>query len=289
MLERRYVALILVLISTMIVARVYYYTQRAKPSKTIYSGFWMPENTLSPESMVNLTQQMTSRIQGSTPGNLWAVGRIETSRGKCVLRFPSNQTYPHMFFDNEDRNEDYLTAFDDKGIKVWLEVEPGFADINQLIDLVLKRYENHSCILGFSVDLEWRWGLPDTRVTVPVTDEEANQWLNKTKFYNPNYKLLLIHWLPEVMPPTAREGIVFIDDAQNFEGLDSLVDEFKSWGENFSETDVGFIFGYERDLEWLSKIENPPKEIGSALIQTIPNCRFVFWSYETILEVFPLS
>jgi len=284
MLKRRYAFLILILISTIITAAgVYYYT---KPSKTIYSGFWTPEIAMPPDYMVNLTKQMASLVQGSTPGNLWDVGRIETSKGTCVLNFPSNQTYPHIFFDNRDRNEAQLKAFDDNGIKVWLEVEPGFADINQLIDLVLKRYENHSCVLGFSVDLEWRWGWPVTRKTVPVTDAEANQWLSRIKSYNTNHKLLLIHWLPEVMPPTAQKDIVLIDDAQNFEGLDSLIEEFKLWGENFSQTDVGYIFGYQRDLEWLSKLENPPREIGSAVIQNIPNCRFVFWSHETILEVF---
>lgn len=91
------------------------------------------------------------------------------------------------------------------------------------------------------------------------------------------------------MPPTAREDIVFIDDAQNFESLDSFVNEFKSWGQNFSETDVGFQIGYERDREWWSQLEDPPKEIGSALIQNIPNCRFIFWTDETIHELFPPS
>jgi len=282
MLKRWYAALILVVVSVSMVAGVYYYT---KPSKTIYSGFralgWLG---LSPEYWVNLTKKVASSIPGTSPAGIAIVGDVSIQTGICMLSFPSNQTYPHVLFGNQDIDEDYLTAFDDNGIKIWVQVEPGFADVDQLIDLVLGRYSHHPCVLGFGIDLEWRWG--DTKETVPVTDEEANRWVNKIKQYNPDFKLFLKHWLPKNMPPTAREGIVFIDDAQNFEGLDPLVQEFKSWGENFSETDVGFQVGYRRDREWWSKLENPPREVGLALIQNIPNCRFVFWTDETILELF---
>jgi len=241
---------------------------------------------MSPNYWVNLTKQVASSIPGTSPAGIWIVGMVAIHTGECMLSFPSNQTYPHMFFDNADRNEDYLTAFNENGIKIWFQVEPGFADINELIDLVLGRYGHHPCVLGFGIDLEWRWGWPVTRKTVPVTDEEANQWLDKIKSYNSNFRLFLKHWLPKNMPPTAQEEIVYIDDEQDFEGLDSLVHEFKLWGENFSQTDVGFQIGYERDRKWWSKLENPPREIGLALIQNIPNCRFVFWTDETIHEFF---
>ena len=287
MLKLRYAALILVLVSVSMAAGVYYYT---KPSKKIYSGFralgW---RGFSPDYWVDLTKQVASSIPGTSPAGIAIVGAVDIHRGRCTLSFPSNKTYQHIFFETQDINEDYLTAFDDNGIKIWLQVEPGFADINQLIDLVLERYGHHPSVLGFAVDLEWRWGWPQTQKTVPVTDEEANQWLNKTKSHNPNYKLFLIHWLTEVMPPTARKDIVFIDDGQHFDGLDSLVDDFKLWGENFSQTDVGYQVGYESDQNWWSKLEKPPREIGSALIKNIPNCRFVFWTDETIFGLFPPS
>lgn len=90
-------------------------------------------------------------------------------------KFPVQPNIFVHIFDNQDRNEDDLTAFDENGIKVWLEVELGFADIDQLGDSVLQRYGHHPCILGFAVDLEWRWGRPYTRKTVPVTDEQSNQ------------------------------------------------------------------------------------------------------------------
>jgi len=284
MLKRWYAALILVVVSVSMVAGVYYYT---KPSKTIYSGFralgW---RVRTPNYWVNLTKQVASNIPGTSPAGIAIVGGVSIQTGRCMLSFPSNQTYQHISFKTEDGNEDYFTAFDENGIKVWLQVEPGFADIDQLIDLVLGRYRHHPCVLGFGIDLEWRWGWPQTRETVPVTDEEANRWVNKIKQYNPDLKLFLKHWLPKNMPPTAREDIVFIDDAQGFEGLDSLVNEFKLWGENFSQTDVGYQIGYRRDKEWWSELENPPRDIGLALIKNIPNCRFIFWTDETIHGLF---
>jgi len=284
MLKRRYVALILVLLCITTAAGVYHYT---KPSKTIYSGFralgWRGFST---GYWVNLTKRVASSIPGTSPAGIAIVGAVSTQTGICMLSFPSNQTYLNIVFEKQDINEKYFTAFDDNGIKVWLQVEPGFADVDQLIDLVLGRYLNHSCVLGFGIDLEWRWGLPDTRETVPVTNEEANRWVNKIKQYNPDFKLFLKHWLPKNMPSTAREDIVFIDDAQNFDGLDPLVNEFKSWGENFSQTDVGYQIGYRRDREWWSQLEDPPREIGLALIRNIPNCRFIFWTDETIHELF---
>lgn len=286
MLKRGYVSLIVVLLCITTAAGVYYYT---KPSKTIYAGFralgWRGFST---GYWVNLTKRVASSMPGTSPAGIAIVGQVSTQIGRCMLHFSSNQTYPHIVFTPPDINEDYLTAFDDNGIKVWLQVEPGFADVDQLIDLVLGHYRHHPSVLGFGIDLEWRWG-GDTKETVPVTDEEASRWVNKIKQYNPDFKLFLKHWLPKNMPPTAREDIVFIDDAQNFESLDSFVNEFKSWGQNFSETDVGFQIGYERDREWWSQLEDPPKEIGSALIQNIPNCRFIFWTDETIHELFPPS
>jgi hypothetical protein len=288
MLRRLYIALILVLVLIATTTGVYYYS---KPSKSIYLGFRaIGSLARQPEYWVNLTKQVASTIPETLPAGIWIVGRLEYSPpGVCFLSFPSNQTYSHVLFQSQDLNEDYLTAFDDNGIKIWLQVEPGFAEIDQLIDLVMKRYSHHTCILGFGIDLEWRWGWPQARETVPVTDEEANQWLNRTKSFNPNFKLFLKHWLPKNMPPTVRQDIVFIDDAQHFGGLDSLVHEFKLWGENFTQTNVGFQVGYISDQEWWSKLENPPRDVGLALIQNIPNCRFIFWTDETIHGLFPPS
>jgi hypothetical protein len=54
------------------------------------------------------------------------------------------------------------------------------------------------------------------------------------------YLLFLKHWLIEKMPPTARTGLVFIDDSQGHGSLQAMVDEFALWGQAFAPAPVGF-------------------------------------------------
>jgi hypothetical protein len=91
------------------------------------------------------------------------------------------------------------------------------------------------------------------------------------------------------MPPTVRDGIVFIDDANGFGDLDSMVSQFKQWGDIFSQADVGFQIGYEKDEWWWFKLTNPPKDIGSTMLENVTNCRFILWVNFTVDKVFPFT
>lgn len=55
-------------------------------------------------------------------------------------------------------HEDYFDYFDEKGIRVYLQVEPGFSDVKTLMDILMEEYGSHPCIAGFGVDVEWYWG-----------------------------------------------------------------------------------------------------------------------------------
>lgn len=59
-------------------------------------------------------------------------------------------------------------------------------------------------------------------LSTPITDEEAMEWVKAIRGHNPNYRLFLKHWETEFMPPTYREGIVFIDDGQQYESLEGI-------------------------------------------------------------------
>ena len=48
-----------------------------------------------------------------------------------------------------------MTKFDDNGINVCLQVEPGKNDLVELAKIVLKQYGHHKCLQGFGIDLEW--------------------------------------------------------------------------------------------------------------------------------------
>lgn len=228
---------------------------------------------------------MASKIAGSTASGIWIIGGYYDT-GECYLTFPSAQSYPNIVFETRDFNENYLDQFDIEGTKVWLQVEPGHADIETLIDLVLARYGHHSCLIGFGIDVEWRepQTYPDGR---RVTDEEALTWLNRVKAHNPNYKLFLKHWLTNKMPTAYPSNIVFICDSQGFTSLNALVTEFKAWGNHFSNAEVGYQIGYPNDRDWWGQLADPPKDIGTRLTNEITNCTAIYWVDYTILEVFP--
>ncbi|MDH7570362.1 MAG: hypothetical protein QHJ73_12350, partial [Armatimonadota bacterium] len=60
------------------------------------------------------------------------------------LEFPATGgPYPHVSFAADDLHEDYLAWFDAHGVSIFLQVEPGLADVPTLIDLVLDRYGDH--------------------------------------------------------------------------------------------------------------------------------------------------
>jgi hypothetical protein len=97
----------------------------------------------------------------------------------------------------------------------------------------------------------------------------------------------LKHWEFEWMPPTARDGILFINDHQDFESLDAMLENFKAWGEHFEGYPVGYQFGYYSDAKWWRDSDDPPALIGKAILEQIPNARALYWVDFSVLEVFP--
>ncbi len=233
---------------------------------------------------------MASYWPGSTGAGIWIVGIMDTvTWEKVVLEFPApdNQTYDYVIFEDVDRHENYLAYFDTHGIKVWLQVEPAFADMGDLVDLVLDRYGNHECVIGFGVDVEWNKYTKQDSWGVPVTDAVAENWESLVKAKNENYTLFLKHFTPDWLPPNYRGDIVFVDDSQQLHSLSKMVDEFGIWASTFYPNTVMFQYGYEADRNWWSKLNNPPKDIGEALDDAIPNDMGVFWVDFTLREVFP--
>jgi hypothetical protein len=134
--------------------------------------------------------------------------------------------------------------------------------------------------------VEW-YKSTDTPEGEAITDEEATQWLAAIRAHNPNYRLFLKHWEQEKMPPTVRDGLVFVDDSQMFESFDSMVNEFADWGKAFAPAPVAFQFGYYSDRTWWKELADPPAEIGKAIVEAAPNTEALFWVDFTALEVFP--
>jgi len=237
-----------------------------------------------PEYWASVGQQMASRFPDAVPETVWIVGVL--SANGTLLNFPAEPTDRLIRYSLEDGNEEVLTLFDEMGGKVWLQVEPANAPVEELIHIILDRYGHHPCVVGVGVDVEWykSYDRPDGEA---VTDAEAEAWLAAARSHGEHYRIFLKHWLIEKMPPTAREGILFVDDSQGFDSLDAMVEEFAAWGEAFAPAPVAFQYGYDSDRKWWRDLEDPPGEIGTRILTTVPNTEGLYWVDFTLLEMFP--
>lgn len=249
-----------------------------------YSSYGPPRNP-GPDYWVSVGEQMSAKFPGSHPETIWILGNF-MGGGSIYLNFRAETDDPHIVSGYVDMNEDILTMFDQKGFKVWLQVEPADADMLTLIDVVLNQYKHHPCVLGFGVDVEW-YKSDGSPQGAPVTDAEAEAWVKAIRKINPKYQLFLKHWDTNWMPPTYRDGIVFINDSQQFENFEHLKTEFADWGRHFAPAKVGFQYGYPADKDWWSQLQDPPAEIGQAILASTPNTASLFWVDFTVLDVFP--
>ncbi len=242
----------------------------------------------SPQYWASAGEFISNKFANSSPAAIWIVS-LYLSNGYTQLNFPNpGGSYPYVNFISTDQNEAYLNYFDQKGIKVFLQVEPGAAKIDTLIHIVLNRYKHHPCVIGFGIDVEWY----NTQIYSggqKVNDAEAKRWESKVKSIDSNYTLFLKHYSTSWMPPTYRGNILFVDDSQDFTSLSSMVTEFKVWGNKFKPNKVAFQYGYPIDRPWWSKLNDPIKTIGDALLSNVSNCFGLFWVDFTINEVYPIT
>jgi len=259
-----------------------------KELTTLQAGFryssYGPSYNPGPEYWPYVGGQMSAKFPGSRPAALWIVGIVDGEG--TYLNLPCETEDPYIRCGYVDMNKDILDTFDEKGYDVWLQVEPGNASIDELIDIVMDQYRDHPSVVGFGIDVEWYkyTGGPEGR---PVTDEEAKRWVSAIREHDRNYQLFLKHWDENWMPPTVRDGIMFVNDSQQFESFDQLVAEFTAWGKLFAPSPVGFQFGYPADRKWWQDLQDPPKDIGQAILDNVPNTRGLYWVDFTILDVFP--
>lgn len=229
----------------------------------------------------------------ATPCGIYIFGYIEgngtgdPASAYCYLSFPKpSGTYPNVHFGSADPHEAYLNAFDAAGLKIFLQVEPGDADVNMLIDLVMNRYKHHPCVIGFGLDLEWYQARSYTDGKV-VTATEVQTWLNHLQTtHGSQYKLFLKHFSTSHVPTFQASGLVYLDDSLGHANLDAMASEFAVWGQRYSGSDVGFQFGYQEDQSWWQQYADPFKTISQRL-QSITNTKYFIWVDFTITTVFP--
>ena len=141
-----------------------------------------------------------------------------------------------------------MAKFDEEGFNVWLQVDPGKADLIELAEITFKQYGHHTCVKGFGVDLEW-WKVNEEKEGhgSKISDDDAKKLVKKVRSINPNYTVFTKHWDAKYMPETYRDGMIFVDDSQDFETINNVKNEFKEWAETFAGNPVMFQIGYEAD------------------------------------------
>jgi len=229
--------------------------------------------------------EIAAKFPGAKPEAVWIVSRLKGRGTEMSFPVPPGGD-PLITGMAEDISEPVLRLFDELGYRVWLQTEPGWAPVDQAFHVMLDRYGHHKCVIGVGVDVEWhRSNNPD--LGDPVTDEMARVWLAAARSHDPSYRMFLKHFREDVMPPTVRDGILFVDDSQIFTSLDHMIDEFAKWGRTFAPAPVGFQYGYQTDKPWWGPMKDPVKEIGDRILAATPNTEMLIWVDFSVRDVFP--
>ena len=229
--------------------------------------------------------EIAAKFPGAKPEAIWIVSRLKGRGTEMSFPVPPGGD-PLITGMPEDISEPALQLFDKLGYRVWLQTEPGWAPVDKAFHVMLDRYGHHKCVIGVGVDIEWhRSNNPD--LGDPVTDEMARTWLAAARSHNPSYRMFLKHFRENVMPPTVRDGIMFVDDSQIYKSADEMIDEFAKWGKTFAPAPVGFQYGYQTDKPWWGKMKDPVKEIGDRILAATPNTETLIWVDFSVQDVFP--
>jgi hypothetical protein len=229
--------------------------------------------------------EIAAKFPGARPEAIWIVSRLKDRGTEMSFPVPPGGD-PLITGMPEDISEPVLELFDKLGYGVWLQTEPGWAPVDKAFHVMLERYGHHKCVIGVGVDIEWhRSNNPD--LGDPVTDELARTWLAAARSHNPVYRMFLKHFREDVMPPTFRDGIVFVDDSQIFKSSDEMIEEFAKWGKTFAPAPVGFQYGYRTDKPWWGQMKDPVKEIGDRILAATPNTEMLIWVDFSVQDVFP--
>lgn len=221
-------------------------------------------NFPSVSDMVVFGDKMKGLYDGSNGAYIMIVGTVSERTWDCHLYFPTSRNISRVNSSDEDFYEPYLTALDEAGYEVWLQVEPGEADLVELATEVMNHYKHHSCVKGFGIDVEWHKTEGTNGYGVKLDNETAAAVLDAVRAVDPSYTVFVKHWDERWLPEPA-EGLIFVNDSQQFRSLEQMQDEFSAWAFAFEPCPVMFQIGYQADRRVWGQMENPAEELGKAL------------------------
>lgn len=244
------------------------------------------------KAMSGFAQKMADRYEGSTGTFILIVGVVSESEWTCRLDFPLSHEIDMVQGKDEDFYEAYLKAFDKACYSVWLQVEPGNADLVALATEVMNHYKNHPCVKGFGIDVEWYKPAGTRGYGTKLDEDLAARVLEAVRAVNPDYTVFVKHWDNKWLPD-AMDGLIYVNDSQGFRGgrsssaLDKMKEEFSAWAFYFDPCPVMFQIGYEADEGIWGEMENPAKELGAAILDACytDNDKGIIWVDFTLADV----
>ena len=235
--------------------------------------------------MASFGNKMASCYDGSTGAYILIVGTMG-DEDACHLHFKVKGNYDCIYGDDDDFYEDYLDKLDELGYSVWLQVEPGYADLVTLADIVMKQYGHHTCVKGFGIDVEWHKPIEGSDEGTKLSDSVAKKVLAKVREYNSSYTVFVKHWMQEQLP-SKMEGLIYVNDSQQFGSMREVLDDFSDWASYYAPQPVMFQIGYEADRWIWNEYDNPAKEFGQAIADacTSSNDIGIIWVDFTLADV----
>lgn len=201
------------------------------------------------DSWVEFVKKMKSHFNDDAKPTVVVIVSQNSDDTINMFGFPAPKGYSetkYIKYDDKDKFEKILTKFDEVGFNVWLQVEPGDNDLIELAEIVFKQYGHHTCVKGFGIDLEW-WYRGDDGKGSKLSDKDAKKIVEYVRSINKDYTVFAKHWEIDYMPKTYRDGMIFVDDSQDFETMSNVKSEFKDWAKAFEDNPVFFQIGYEAD------------------------------------------
>ena len=124
-----------------------------------------------------------------------------------------------------DRHEDILSYFSSNDVYVFLQVEAGYADMQDIIDISFAMFKHHKSVVGFAIDCEWHMGATEDS-GIQVTDAMARAWNLTMKAHGQQYVMALKDYEPTRLPWTYRGepehgyDLIFCHNSQSYGDID---------------------------------------------------------------------
>lgn len=233
---------------------------------------------------VSRAVQFAANFPGAQPLILQIVSNYQDD-GSTEIEFQKPADYhgstANMTFrrGNKLNHERALAAYDAQGVKAIIQFEPGNADVTACFDLARVAFGHHPCVVGLAIDAEWfRTKESKDQTGLPISDADAQRWLEQVLRFNPAWLLVLKHFEPKHLPPKYRHPHLWLlTDSQDFAGQTEWMTDMRDWADAFKGSPIGAQFGYPKDQKWWGKTALPPVELGWALMHQLPDYRMILW------------